>query len=71
MRGTLFDKVSQKAHAEFSGRQRELDLLLSLLDDGGPLVVHVHGVAGIGKSTLLSIFAAAARERGARVVSID
>jgi hypothetical protein len=67
----LHDRVSQKAHAEFSGRQRELDTLSSLLEEGGPLVMHVHGVAGIGKSTLLGMFATAARERGARVVSID
>src|SRR5262245_43213406 len=43
----------------------------SLFDDGGPVVVHVNGVAGIGKSTLLDAFAARAREDGAAVVRID
>ncbi len=43
----------------------------ALFDDGGPVVMHVHGIAGIGKSTLLDGFAARARELGASVVRID
>jgi hypothetical protein len=65
----LGDIVSERALACFTGRTRELDALLGLFEEGGPLVFHVHGVAGIGKSSLLEAFAA--RARGARVVRID
>ena len=50
---------------------RRWDALFELFERGGPLVVHVHGVAGIGKSSLLEAFGARARSRGARVVRID
>src|SRR6185503_5237601 len=39
--------------------------------DEGPRLVYVHGIAGIGKSTLLSSFATAARTSGATVVGLD
>ena len=39
--------------------------------DGGPQVVFVHGIAGIGKFTLLEAFAEQARSRGATVVRLD
>jgi hypothetical protein len=65
----LGDIVSERAHANFTGRKRELDALGELLADDGPLVFHVHGVAGIGKSSLLEAFAA--RALRARVVRID
>jgi hypothetical protein len=54
------------------GRDRELAALLALAGgDGGPLVAHVHGVAGVGKSTLLRAFAGRARAAGAAVVQLD
>jgi hypothetical protein len=65
------DVLSERAVAAFAGRERELAVLLELFDAGGPLVVHVHGIAGIGKSSLLDVFAARARAGGARVVRID
>ena len=67
----LSDILSERAVAAFAGRERELAALLELFDDGGPLVMHVHGIAGIGKSSLLEVFAARARALGARVVRID
>ncbi|HVG55459.1 MAG TPA: winged helix-turn-helix domain-containing protein [Vicinamibacterales bacterium] len=67
----LGDIVSERALAAFAGRERELEALAELFEKGGPLAVHVHGVAGIGKSSLLEAFAARARARGARVVRID
>src|SRR4029079_4715913 len=45
--------------------------LLQTLEEGGPLVVFVHGIAGVGKSTLLEAFASEARSRGETVVMID
>lgn len=65
------DILSERAVAAFAGRDREMAALLELFEDGGPLVMHVHGIAGIGKSCLLEVFAARARARGARVVRID
>ena len=67
----LGDILSERALASFTGRQRELATLLGLFEQGGPLVVHVHGVAGIGKSSLLQAFASYARAKGIRVIRID
>src|SRR5262245_38026852 len=65
------DLLSERALAHFAGREREVDTLLGLFEKGGPLVVHVHGVAGIGKSSLLDAFARRTRTQGIRVVRID
>src|SRR3954469_2598440 len=67
----LGDILSEHARADFAGREQEVDALFELFEPGGPLVVHVHGVAGIGKSSLVEAFGARARTRGARVVRID
>ena len=53
------------------GRDHELAVLLGSLEESGPLVTFVHGIAGIGKSTLLGAFVARARERGATVLRVD
>jgi hypothetical protein len=71
MHKRLGDIVSERALADFAGRERELGALLELFGEGGPLVFHVYGIAGIGKSSLLEAFTVLARERGARVVRID
>ncbi len=53
------------------GRKPERAVLQLLLDEDGPLVVFVHGVAGVGKSALVRAFAAEARARGAIVLLFD
>lgn len=54
------------------GRDDEMEILRQLLGgDGGPLVVFVHGIAGIGKSALAEAFAVEARTRGATVLRLD
>ena len=53
------------------GRESERALLHLLLDDDGPLVVFVHGIAGVGKSTLVRAFSMEARARGAIVLGLD
>src|SRR3712207_8814116 len=52
-----------------SGRQEERTVLLDLVERDVPLVVSVHGIAGIGKSALLAAFTADAGQRGAAVRS--
>ena len=53
------------------GRDTELALLRGLLDDDGPVVAVVHGVAGSGKSSLLRAFRAEAAAGGASVIAVD
>ena len=53
------------------GRDDEMDVLRGLLGDGGPLVVFVHGIAGIGKSALVEAFGVEARAAGATVLRLD
>ena len=43
-----------------AGRDAEMAALLALLEDDGPLVAVVHGVAGSGKSALLRAFGSCA-----------
>ena len=53
------------------GRDDEMDVLRRLLGEGGPLVVFVHGIAGIGKSALVEAFGVEARAAGATVLRLD
>lgn len=65
------DLLTQRAAANFVGRSKELATLLCVLERESPVVVHVHGIGGIGKSSLLEAFAERARERNATVVRLD
>ena len=67
---TLQQMIDERA-GSLVGRDRELSMLLGFVDGDGPLVAVVHGIAGVGKSTLLRAFAPRARARGARVVQLD
>ena len=67
----LKDVLERRLAVDFTGREEELGLLLQTLDDDGPLVVGVHGIAGSGKSALLDAFTRRAREAGATVLRID
>lgn len=53
------------------GRERELASLQRVLDENGPRVAFVYGVAGIGKSALLDAFASGVRASGTQVWRID
>src|SRR5690349_17490827 len=70
MNRTIRELVEERS-AEIVGRATEKAVLLQTLEEGGPLVVFVHGIAGVGKSTLLEAFASEARGRGETVVMID
>jgi len=65
------DLVAEQASRTFAGRKQELSLLLETLGDSGPAVVYLHGIAGIGKSRLISAFAERARGRNATVIILD
>ena len=70
MSGTLRTLLGARA-AAVVGRQVERAVLLELVECDRPLVVAVHGIAGIGKSALLAAFAEDARAHGAVVVRLD
>ena len=65
------DILKRRAIESFVGRREEKTALLRVLEENGPLVVFVHGIAGIGKSSLLEAFSEEAREHGAMVVRLD
>lgn len=54
------------------GREEELARLSDLVEETAPIsIAFLHGIAGIGKSTLLSALAAAAQDRPALIVAMD
>ena len=67
----LGDLVAEEASRTFAGRKQELSLLLETLNDSAPAVVYLHGIAGIGKSRLISAFAEHTQEHGATVIILD
>ena len=65
------DLLEQQAHSSFIGRQAELKLLRSVLADEGCVVTYIHGIGGIGKSSLLETFSTQIRAPGQLVVRMD
>lgn len=65
------DLLKQQATESFVGRTKELGNFLQTLEEESPLVLFVHGIGGVGKSSLLDVFSTQARERGASLVRLD
>ncbi len=65
------DLLTQQALKNFTGRAEEIEILLKVLEQESPVVTHIHGIGGIGKSILLEAFTEEARKRGATVVGFD
>jgi predicted alpha/beta-fold hydrolase len=63
--------LDQRASQSVISRNQEVAHLLDTFSQKAPLVVHLHGIAGIGKSTLLEVFAARARQRKIPVIRLD
>lgn len=70
-RGRVGLRIAAAERSGAVGRDEELSELLRALQPDGPVVTLVHGIGGIGKSTLLGMFVAEARRRGATVVVLD
>jgi hypothetical protein len=65
------DLLAQRALENFVGRTEEMASLLQCLEGECPLVVHIHGIGGVGKSALMQAFSVQAQEQGATVVKLD
>lgn len=71
MTQTIRDVLAQRASYGFVGREKEMAIMDGLLKQDGPIVMHVHGLAGIGKTTLLGAFAARIRLDEVTVISLE
>lgn len=69
---TLADRLDDIRRSRFIGRTAEIELFRGMLDRRSrAAILHVHGVGGIGKSTLLAEFARLAETKGRPVLQID
>ena len=71
--GTLGDLLASRRQRRFVGRASEVELFRTALESPEPpfSVLYIHGPPGIGKSTLLDVYAALAAGAGATVVRLD
>lgn len=67
----IADLLAIKAKQDRIERPGEILRMEAALADDGPRVVHVHGIAGIGKTTLLDMFAERARSAGTPLLRLD
>ena len=63
--------LANRAAESFVGRTEEMAVLLRAVQQDVPVVTHIHGIAGIGKSSLLEAFADRGRASGATFVCLD
>ncbi len=61
----------RSAGSSVVGRDVELSVLLRVLEEHGPRVCFVYGIAGIGKSSLLARFGEECERLGIAVVTVD
>ena len=68
---TVGQAIVRRGVEGFTGRVQELAVLAEALRRDGPLVVYVHGLGGIGKTSLLNAYAEWAGQQGARIIGVD
>jgi NACHT domain len=67
----LGDRLERGALTALTGRRTELDRLEAFASGDEPLVMHIQGIAGTGKTHLLNALAASTVGKGLFVVRID
>lgn len=70
-RQTIGDRLSSNSDAQLIGRDQELDVLRRALTSNTPIVIHLYGLPGIGKSALVAIFAEEVRNSEGGVLEIE
>src|SRR5215468_7605895 len=68
---SLADRLERRAVETLAGRHAELERLESFALGPEPLVMHIQGIPGIGKTHLLNGLAASIGGRGVFVVRVD
>jgi energy-coupling factor transporter ATP-binding protein EcfA2 len=71
--GTIGDLLASRRRRRFVGRASEIELVRVALASAEPpfSLLHIHGPAGIGKTSLLDVLAGLAADAGASVVRLD
>ena len=71
--GTVGDLLTSRRRARFVGRSSEVELFRAALESPDPpfLLLHLHGPPGIGKTSLIEVYAGLAADAGATVVRLD
>src|SRR5437868_3400319 len=65
------DRLKKLRRRHFVGRHRELAQLEQCTSPDGPAVTFLHGIGGMGKSTLLEVLEERLRARGVRTLRLD
>src|SRR5262245_66001461 len=68
---SLADKLERRAVEALAGRRTEFERLEVFALGDEPLVMHIQGIPGIGKTHLLNALAASISGKGVFVVRID
>src|SRR5215469_1234392 len=67
----LGDKLARRALEALVGRRAEIERLETFALGDEPLVMHLHGIAGVGKTNLLNALATGLSAKGVLVVRVD
>jgi hypothetical protein len=71
MSHSMREILSRNRADNLVGREVEISRLLKVVLSADPAVIHVHGIGGIGKSSLLLAFAREAQGKRVRVIQMD
>jgi hypothetical protein len=71
MSRSMGDILSRRKSENFVDRKLELDQLLGYVMSAEPAVVHVHGIPGIGKTSLLDMLTHRVAKTGFSIISLE